>query len=383
MSAEPAAGQAPARAWALSWQTAALHLFALWGLVVVQPLLDVMAQKGEFFIALEVGGASLAIFVVLFTVLPPLVLLGLELLAGRLRPSLRIGVHLLFVVLLFVLGAIYALTDRFPKESWSLVFGGIGLGVAATFLYARVQFVRSLLSLLALAPVLFVVLFVFDSPARKVVFEPDLKPPPASAVAATPAAKRTPVVMLVIDEVPISSFMGPDGRIDAERFPNMARLAGGSTWFRNTAAAADFTIRAVPAILSGQRVRGDEVPLAADHRNNLFTLLARTHRLVVSEYATELCPPSLCRPTESTLERAKQLPAAFAAAIPKVLLPPGLNLKIPPLGLTFGEYDRVRDPRSTIDVERPRRGSWPSMAMPSSSASCGSPTGMPMGRARR
>ena len=66
---------------------------------------------------------------------------------------------------------------------------------------------------------------------------------------------NAPVVMIVFDELSGLALMGPDGGIDAARFPNFARLAGDSTWYRNATTVADFTDHALPALLTGERPR--------------------------------------------------------------------------------------------------------------------------------
>ena len=40
-------------------------------------------------------------------------------------------------------------------------------------------------------------------------------------------------MIVVFDEFPADTLIGPDGRIDAARYPNFAALARTSTWFRN------------------------------------------------------------------------------------------------------------------------------------------------------
>ena len=63
--------------------------------------------------------------------------------------------------------------------------------------------------------------------------------------------------MVVFDELPLASLMGPGGRIDAERYPAFARLARGATWYRGATAVHDSTALAVPAMLDGRyRARG-------------------------------------------------------------------------------------------------------------------------------
>ena len=57
------------------------------------------------------------------------------------------------------------------------------------------------------------------------------------------------VVFVVFDELPTESLLDGSGRVDAELFPNFARLAATSTWYRNESTVAPYTQTAVPAIV--------------------------------------------------------------------------------------------------------------------------------------
>ena len=108
------------------------------------------------------------------------------------------------------------------------------------------------------------------------------------------------VVMVVFDELPLTSLLGQDEDIDDERYPAFAELARNSIWFRGATAVHDSTALAVPAILEGRYPRPGLGSDYASHPRNLFTLLAPRYELHVSEEATGLCPPSLCEPTPGT-----------------------------------------------------------------------------------
>jgi hypothetical protein len=101
------------------------------------------------------------------------------------------------------------------------------------------------------------------------------------------------VVLIVLDELPTASIIDDAGAIDAVRFPNLARLAGQATWYRNHTTVSGFTETAVPAIFTGRRPEA-VAPLFTQHPDNIFRLLAGSHDLVVSEALTRLCPTSVC-----------------------------------------------------------------------------------------
>ncbi len=129
---------------------------------------------------------------------------------------------------------------------------------------------------------------------------------PGAAAASGPA--RPPVVLLTLDEFPLDSLLGPDGRIDAERYPNFGALAATSSWFPNAATVYDETIRAVPAILDARLPRPEALNTLASHPQNAFTLFGNAgYRVVASEEATAMCPRRYCPGARKTSEMTRYL----------------------------------------------------------------------------
>ena len=119
----------------------------------------------------------------------------------------------------------------------------------------------------------------------------------AKARAETVSA-RTPVVLVVFDELPTNSLLGADRRIDAVRYPHFAALARSSTWFPNATTVAEGTTGAVPALLSGVYPKARQQPILADHPDDLFTLLRGRYRIDAFERETILCPAGVCHEDE-------------------------------------------------------------------------------------
>lgn len=112
---------------------------------------------------------------------------------------------------------------------------------------------------------------------------------------AAATGERPIVVLLVLDEFPADALLGPDGSIDAARFPNFAALARTSTWFRSATTVFDSTTRALPAILDARAPRPDAGPGFQGHPDNVFTLFdSLGYRVVAEESVSPLCPPSVC-----------------------------------------------------------------------------------------
>lgn len=105
----------------------------------------------------------------------------------------------------------------------------------------------------------------------------------------------TPVVLIVLDELPTANLLTWDGkRINADRYPRIARFVRGATWYRDNVAAGDFTAWAVPGILTGNTVNELTIPTAEAQPNNLFTLLGPGREVHSMETVTELCPVEIC-----------------------------------------------------------------------------------------
>jgi hypothetical protein len=134
----------------------------------------------------------------------------------------------------------------------------------------------------------------------------------------------------VLDELPQSTLADADGRIDAELFPNFARLARESTWYRNATTVNDSTAAAVPAQVTGEQPRPGLLPTTRDHPRSLFTLFERSHELTVIEPITALCPARLCddvRP--GTTDRLQSLESDLEVVVRQLLLPADLRKGLP------------------------------------------------------
>ena len=132
-----------------------------------------------------------------------------------------------------------------------LVAIGVAGGVGGGLLYARWDGLKLWLRYLAPAPLVFALVFLVISPASKLVL-----PQPERRRRPDPPGVRInpehPVVMLLLDEFPVTSLLNSKGQVDARLYPNLAKLAGQSTWYRNATAVSGLTNWAVPSMLSGR-----------------------------------------------------------------------------------------------------------------------------------
>jgi Sulfatase len=262
------------------------HLGALWAFAVARPLFDLLGRSPEFFALYGWPAGRIIGFALALTLLPPLLLTAVVGLAELASARLARVLQLCLVSVLVAAIALEALSigALVPALAAALLIGG-----SAAYAYARLRGVRSLLSVLAPAPLIFLVLFLAFSDVSKLVLHEEAAARPSGVHGSAP------VVLVILDELPVHSLMDAGGQIDARMFPNLARFARDATWYRNTASVEQDTPFAVPAILDGRLPSPDRLPFAADHPRSLLTLLGDRYRLHVHEEATALCPPGLCR----------------------------------------------------------------------------------------
>ena len=311
-----------------------IHLAVLWALGFAQPLFEVLADEPEFFVARGNSRADILILAFGLIVLPPTLLLLVELVLARVDVDRSLP-HLLILAVLAAGLALQVLDDLVGGPSWLLIPLAVAAGAGVAAGYGSSRAVRALLSALAPAPVLFVGVFLISSPVSKLVF-PQSEPGARNSTLRTPA----PVVFVVFDELPVHMLMDSRQGIDGSRFPGFAALARATTWYRNATTVADNTTRAVPALLTGRIPEDDKLPIAADHPDNLFTLLGSAYDLHVVEQLTRLCPARLCQPPpRGPLDRRlSDLVSDLSIVLLHRLLPDDLDDRLPAVDRTFGDF---------------------------------------------
>lgn len=268
-----------------------LELLALCGFVVVQPVLEVIGGSPDFFIFHGVTGGETMWLVAAFVLIPPVMLWGLGALAGLAGGRVRRGAHLASVGLLLLLFLVQLGKHITPLRGALLVLLA-GLAVTVVIVgYVRLEWLRQLLRFAAAGPLVFALLFAFASPSSAVVFAGDS---PAAGGETRVVGPNPPIVMIVLDELPLTSLLAADGTIDEQRFPHFARLAGEATWYRNATTVSGWTPYALPAMLTGTFPAEHVAPHYSQYPDNLFSLLGDVYRIEANESIAQLCPPWQC-----------------------------------------------------------------------------------------
>jgi Sulfatase len=317
---------------------AGAHLSVLSAFALAQPLFDLLARNAEFFAVRGSTRSDIVAFALGVLLIPTAAFLLLEALALLAGVYVWRAVHLLFVALLSGLVVLHVVQRHAGEFGVGLLVAAGIAGAALTACYLLFSPVRTFLTVLTPAPLVFTALFLFHSPVEKLLAE-ETETATAAAVVA-----RTPVVLVVFDEFGTVPILDARGRVDTKRFPSFGSLAEDATFYRDTTTVHAWTEHAVPAILSGRLPRHEELPILADHPRNLFTLLGRGYRIVADESETHLCPRRLCKQAEGELEAeaAPKRVDSFASDVSivylHVLLPDSLARHLPAVDRSWRDF---------------------------------------------
>ncbi len=197
-----------------------LHLLAASGFALAQPLFDILGKNPEFFAVRGSPPGDIVVFALVVVFVPATVLFAIELLVGLASRQAALVLHYVFLGALVAVFAAQAL-KRLGLDGTAVMIGGaVVLGALVSFAVARTKVAGTFMTVLAAAPVVFLCVFLFNSSVTDLVFPDDTE------VRLANVNSGTPVVWLLFDELPVISIMDEKGEIDAERYPNFARLAG-------------------------------------------------------------------------------------------------------------------------------------------------------------
>ncbi len=316
----------------------ALHIFILSSFALAQPLFDLLSRNAEFFVARHSKSIDVILLILILCVLFPSLLVLMEVVAALFGRRIRKGIHYFMVAGLFAVIALPALKKILEIPGTTLLVGATILGVVVTITYIRLHLVRMFLTVLSPALLIFPGLFLFNSPVFKVVFPK--KDPLAVTVK---IANSPPIVMVVFDELPLTSLMDKNHMIDQLRYPSFATLAEDAYWFRNASALAGNTEIALPPILTGNYppFRFPRLPTASDYPNNIFTLLGGSYDVKALEPITNICPEQLCGDNtagETIGERMQFLVSDLSIVYLHILLPSEFTSKLPSITLNWTNF---------------------------------------------
>jgi len=344
----------PRRCRTRSTGLSSLHLLGLWAFAIAEPLYEVLGRNREFFVAHRVTAVALLAYVALVSFVIPgifaLAITGLTALNRRAGHAAQFTAVGLLAAIVASEGLVKVIS--LPGVAHVGLALTIGAGIACA--YAMVPLVATFVSMLSVGVVAFPVLFLIDPPMRPFLRPHDRTERAAVALGST----RPPIVFAVFDQLPLTSLLGDDDRIDAAQYPGFAALAADATWYRNASTAAALTGWAIPSIVTGLRASTDTLPTSSDFPDNLFTALAKGYRYEVEEPITDLCPDRLCTADVPPLpERLAAMLVDSAVVVAHVMTPSDFELLLPPLTEDWRNFvkNQVIDRRWVSERDQDRR----------------------------
>jgi hypothetical protein len=268
-----------------------LHLFVLVSFALAQPLYDLLGQNPEFFVAHRAGPLVIIGLVLLLSTGVPIVLCLMEIAVRPFGEGIRRGLHFIFIGLLVFLTLLPLFKRLIPLGDFLILAPALLLALVLAFMYQTLQPIRMFMTVLIPVVLIFPLWLLAMTPVVRLVL-----PTTIEAMQDIEVKNPASVILVVFDELSVTALVDERGRIDPIRYPNFAALAEQSYWFPNAVGPHFQTMHAIPAMLTGRQPQTEAAlnPTAADHPENLFTLLGDQYRVAAFESQTALCPKSVC-----------------------------------------------------------------------------------------
>jgi len=318
-----------------------LTYLALSTLAVAQPLFDLYGKNLTVFSAAKLSSSEIAVFVLGILLGPALVAVAIDAFTRRLGPKVNESTRL--VLLAGFSGLLGLAVSRWMHVGNDVLCAvlAVGMAVVLPVLFDRFRSVREWsrwLSVLTLA-----VGGTMAVQVRPLVFTST-----GTGTDAVVANTDQSVFLVVLDEFPLYALLGPDGSINAERYPGFAELAANSTWYRNNVAVSNFTHQAVPAILASSEPVQNGGPFLYSYPRNIFTLYRDAMKVDGTEPVTTLCPSAVCGGASEvgsgfSLSRLKMFVKDAGIVYGQRVLPPSLRKRLPAVDQGWGGFAAVRD----------------------------------------
>ncbi len=274
----------------VSWkQTTAI--FALWMFAVAQPIYTLISANPTFLSSYRIGARELLYLVFLINLAIPLFIYATlyftNLISEKVARAL-ICIYIFTFITLFLFGV----AKKLELLNNLAVTITILIATLITIGYLKIYPVRLFIHYLTPAIFLFPIHFLFFSPAKQFVWKVKKQQTQTKTI-----SNKPPIFIVIFDEFPLYTILKDQNSIDDTYFPNFAKLAKKSYWFKNATASAAYTHHAIPAILTGKipsDKNADTAPLYPEYPDNLFTLLSGYYKIYSLETFTSLCPENIC-----------------------------------------------------------------------------------------
>lgn len=266
-----------------------LHIYTLSGFVIAFPLYSFLAANPSYFVTNDIWPGTIYLFVATLSVFLPTVLMIFTmpfLVVGPIRESMHWLVHRAIIVVLLSLSFMQVLRGISFLPAVLIVLLAIAIAIFATKHYSTNTIIYIGFAFLSPLAAFFPMQFLTNTHIAQILNQTNAVPAQETTIGID---EKPPIVFVVFDEFPLIDLLDAQGDIDAKRFPNFARFADGATWYANATTVHDYTLKAVPAILSGNYPPdGAVIPVRQNYPDTILTLLENHYEIHSYESITKL-----------------------------------------------------------------------------------------------
>lgn len=314
-----------------------LHIFALNGFAIAQPVFDLLGENTDFFIARGSQSVDLVVLAMVLVFGLSVVMTGVYALLSVISKRALLLSHLTLIAVLVAIIFLPVTKKLGIADGLVLALAGL-MGVLFSYAYYRLKGLRLFVSALSPLSLIFAGFFVFGTAAKELRQSEQVIANSDTGL----STSDTPVVVVIFDEFALTALMDAERNVDKTVFPNFHKLSENANWYRNATTVATSTMLAVPGILTGNYPKEFVSQSFLNYPDTLFTMLAKSHRMNVFESTTTLCSPELCtdsaKLSKPALLRNKFLLADVSAIYLHILAPASLASRLPVINMTWENY---------------------------------------------
>lgn len=329
------------------WNHFYWHVLLFGSLIFSHPLFKALNGQSEFLLAHDLEGLNLLYWIIAVGFFAGLLLVLLVYLLVKILAPINKQVKIASLFILVSLFLFIQLSHWFESGLIFSVTLSALIAAVIVIVYGKSIYLRNLLSYTTFLVVITPVLFSFSPNVRQILLPQQV----ADNLNINSSIDRRPVVILMLDELPVLSLLDDEGNFNAERFPNLAEFSTRSTWYKYASTVAEATLNAVPPILTGQinEPNNKKLPLAANYPENLFTLFSNTHQVNAFETFTHICPDYLCN---SMKPDWKLIAEDTAVIYTHIIAPDEMKRNLPQIDNKWVGYLRDNDETQNTHTDR-------------------------------
>lgn len=285
------------------WKISYLHIFSLFTLSVSQPLYHFLAlpKSQPFFIAQHASFINVLFITFIWSIFFPSIFCAIIYLTKKI--NLTFSKIIYFLIVFFLLFCLF-----FPLFKHSLYLSLIA-SIAVIYLIISFAQLNKFFNFLSVATFFSASFFlvssnVQDTRSINTFFSQQVK-----------KNNNPDIILVVFDQIPLTSLLNHNLTIDENLFPNFANFAKTATWYKNAFTLYTHTRDAIPSIVTGSEINlyrqrlktlqeqiKNRTPDQKQFPKNLFTELSSSHKMNVFESVTALGPKNSFSANEFSLK---------------------------------------------------------------------------------